>query len=104
MGRHAENQGYAACYTTESLTDTLSIDLAILLPVRPVPVYSAAVGLRMAEAGATVSDGLMVWLAPHANFAALVAARESARASLAYWVGLPSYNDALARAGLLSPS
>ena len=31
LGRCAEEQGYAACYTTESLTDTLSIDLAILL-------------------------------------------------------------------------
>lgn len=29
----------------------------------------------------------------------LAAARESARASLGYWVGLPSYNNSLARAG-----
>ncbi|MGY1602939.1 LLM class flavin-dependent oxidoreductase [Geodermatophilus sp. SYSU D00815] len=228
LGRCAEEQGYAACYTTESLTDTLSIDLAILLgtsrirvgsfvtisylrhpvvaaqmatvasdlsggrfvlgvglghkvrlealgvavgrpsadlpayvrdvkevlagrgrqrypdlppqsyqgrvldfrtPEHPVPVYSAAVGPAMAEAGAAVSDGLMVWLVPHAGIGELVAAarragersgraappveasvhafvgddldaaRESARSSLAYWVGLPAYNRALARAG-----
>jgi len=228
LGRCAEAQGYAACYTTESLTDTLSIDLAILLgtsririgsfvtlsylrhPViaaqmavtasdlsggrfvlgiglghkvrlealgvhvgrpaedlptyvrdvkavlegrgrerypdlpmqtyqgelldfrtsdHPVPVYTAAVGPRMAEAGAAVSDGVMVWLVPHSNIGELTAAaaragarsgrlappvevavhtfvtddlaaaRESARASLGYWVGLGSYNSALARAG-----
>jgi alkanesulfonate monooxygenase SsuD/methylene tetrahydromethanopterin reductase-like flavin-dependent oxidoreductase (luciferase family) len=228
LGRRAEDEGYAACYTTESLTDTLSIDLAILLgtsrirvgsfvalsylrhpviaaqmavtaadlsggrfvlglglghPVRlaalgvdvgkpaedlpayvadvravlegrgrerypdlppqtyqgelldfrrpehPVPLYTAAVGPRMAEAGAMVSDGVMVWLVPHSDIGALTAAaaragertgrpappvevavhtfvsddlagaRESARASLGYWVGLGSYNDALARAG-----
>jgi 5,10-methylenetetrahydromethanopterin reductase len=228
LGRCAEEQGYAACYTTESLTDTLSIDLAILLgtsrirvgsfvtisylrhpviaaqmattasdlsggrfvlgvglghkiriealgvpvgkpsvdlpayvrdvkevlagrgkqrypdlppqsyqgrlldfrtPEHPVPVYSAAVGPAMAEAGAAVSDGIMVWLVPHSGIGKLVAAagragertgraappveasvhvfvgddleaaRESARSSLSYWVGLPSYNRALARAG-----
>lgn len=231
LGRYAEEQGFAACYTTESLTDTLSIDLAILLgtnrirvgsfvsisylrhpviaaqmavtasdlsggrfvlglglghrvrvealgvsvgdpatdlpgyvrdvqavlggrgrqrypdlprqtyrgelldfrtPERPVPVYTAAVGPRMAEAGAAVSDGLMVWLVAHSNIGELTraaaragertgrtappveaavhafvtddtedlaTARESARTSLAYWVGLPSYNNALARAG-----
>lgn len=228
LGRYAEEQGFAACYTTESLTDTLSIDLAILLgtnrirvgsfvsisylrhpviaaqmavtasdlsggrfvlglglghrvrvealgvsvgdpatdlpgyvrdvqavlggrgrqrypdlprqtyrgelldfrtPERPVPVYTAAVGPRMAEAGAAVSDGLMVWLVAHSNIGELTraatragertdraappveaavhafvtddlaAARESARSSLAYWVGLPSYNNAVARAG-----
>jgi 5,10-methylenetetrahydromethanopterin reductase len=228
LGRCAEEQGYAACYTTESLTDTLSIDLAILLgtsrirvgsfvavsylrhpiiaaqmattasdlsggrfvlgvglghklrvealglpvgkpsvdlpsyvrdvkevlagrgkerypdlppqsyqgrlldfrtPEHPVPVYSAAVGPVMAEAGATVSDGLMVWLVPCSGIGKLVVAagragertgraappveasvhafisddldeaRESARSSLSYWVGLPSYNRALARAG-----
>jgi alkanesulfonate monooxygenase SsuD/methylene tetrahydromethanopterin reductase-like flavin-dependent oxidoreductase (luciferase family) len=228
LGRCAEDQGYAACYTTESLTDTLSIDLAILLgtsrirvgsfvtisylrhpviaaqmattasdlsggrfvlgvglghkvrlealgvpvgkpsvdlpsyvrdvkevlagrgmqrypdlppqsyqgrpldfrtPEHPVPVYTAAVGPKMAEAGATVSDGVMVWLVPHAGIGELLAAaaragertgrpappveasvhafvsddldaaRQTARASLAYWVGLPAYNSALARAG-----
>ena len=228
LGRCAEEEGYAACYTTESLTDTLSIDLAILLgtsrirvgsfvtisylrhpiiaaqmattasdlsggrfvlgvglghkvrlealgvfvgkpstdlpsyvrdvkevlagrgkarypdlppqsyqgrlldfrtPEHPVPVYTAAVGPRMAEAGAAVSDGVMVWLVPHSGIGELVAAagragerigraappvevsvhafvsddldaaRESARASLSYWVGLPAYNSALARAG-----
>jgi 5,10-methylenetetrahydromethanopterin reductase len=228
LGRCAEAEGYAACYTTESLTDTLSIDLAILLgtsrirvgsfvtisylrhpviaaqmattasdlsggrfvlgvglghkvrlealgvsvgrpsvdlpayvravkevlagrgkelypdlppqsyqgrlldfrtPERPVPVYTAAVGPTMAEAGAAVSDGVMVWLVPHAGIGDLVAApalaggrterpappvevsvhafvgddldaaRESARSSLSYWVGLPAYNSALARAG-----
>jgi alkanesulfonate monooxygenase SsuD/methylene tetrahydromethanopterin reductase-like flavin-dependent oxidoreductase (luciferase family) len=228
LGRWAEEDGYAACYTTESLTDTLSIDLAILLgtsrirvgsfvtisylrhpviaaqmattasdlsggrfvlgvglghkvrlealgvtvgkpsvdlpayvrqvkevlagrgrelypdlppqsyqgrlldfrtPEHPVPVYTAAVGPAMAEAGAAVSDGVMVWLVPHAGIGELVAAaaragersgraappvdasvhafvgddleaaRESARASLSYWVGLPAYNRALARAG-----
>jgi 5,10-methylenetetrahydromethanopterin reductase len=228
LGRCAEEHGYDACYTTESLTDTLSIDLAILLatsrirvgsfvtisylrhpviaaqmattasdlsggrfvlgvglghkvrlealgvpvgkpsvdlpsyvrdvkevlagrgkqrypdlppqsyqgrpldfrtPEHPVPVYTAAVGPKMAEAGATVSDGVMVWLVPHAGIGSLVAAaghagertgraappvevsvhlfvgddldaaRESARSSLSYWVGLPSYNSALARAG-----
>jgi 5,10-methylenetetrahydromethanopterin reductase len=228
LGRCAEDQGYAACYTTESLTDTLSIDLAILLgtsrirvgsfvtisylrhpviaaqmattasdlsggrfvlgvglghkvrlealgvqvgtpsvdlpsyvrdvkevlagrgkqrypdlppqsyqgclldfrtPEHPVPVYTAAVGPKMAEAGATVSDGVMVWLVPHAGIDAILAAagragertarpappvevsvhafvgddldmaRESARSSLSYWVGLPAYNNALARAG-----
>lgn len=228
LGRCAEEEGYAACYTTESLTDTLSIDLAILLgtsrirvgsfvtvsylrhpviaaqmattasdlsggrfvlgiglghkvrvealgvpvgkpsidlpsyvrdvkevlagrgrqrypdlppqsyqgrlldfrtPEHPVPVYTAAVGPTMAEAGATVSDGVMVWLVPRAGIGELLAAagraggrtaraappvevsvhafvdddldaaRESARSSLSYWVGLPSYNRALARAG-----
>lgn len=234
LGRYAEEQGFAACYTTESLTDTLSIDLAILLgtkrirvgsfvsicylrhpvvaaqmavtasdlsggrfvlglglghrvrvealgmsvgdpatdlpgyvrdvqailggrgrqrypdlpmqtyqgevldfrtPEHPVPVYTAAVGPRMAEVGAAVSDGLMVWLVAHSNIGELTraasragertgrtappveaavhafvtggaegagdlaAAREAARTSLAYWVGLPSYNTALARAG-----
>ena len=33
-------------------------------PEHPVPVYTAAVGPRMAEAGATVSDGVMAWLVP----------------------------------------
>jgi 5,10-methylenetetrahydromethanopterin reductase len=228
LGRCAEDEGYAACYTTESLTDTLSIDLAILLgtsrirvgsfvtisylrhpviaaqmattasdlsggrfvlgvglghkvrlealgvavgkpatdlpayvhdvkevlagrgrqrypdlppqsyqgrvldfrtPEHPVPVYTAAVGPKMAEAGATVSDGVMAWLVPHSGVGELVAAaarageatgraappveasvhafvtddldaaRESARSSLGYWVGLPAYNAALARAG-----
>lgn len=228
LGRCAEEEGYAACYTTESLTDTLSIDMAILLgtsrirvgsfvtisylrhpiiaaqmattasdlsggrfvlgvglghkvrvealgvpvgkpsvdlpsyvrdvkevlagrgkqrypdlppqsyqgrlldfrtPEHPVPVYTAAVGPTMAEAGATVSDGVMVWLVPRAGIGELLAAagrageragraappvevsvhafvdddldaaRESARSSLSYWVGLPSYNSALARAG-----
>jgi 5,10-methylenetetrahydromethanopterin reductase len=98
-------------------------------PEHPVPVYTAAVGSAMAEAGAAVSDGVMVWLVPHAGIGDLVAAagragertgraappveasvhafvgddldaaRESARSSLSYWVGLPSYNRALARAG-----
>jgi 5,10-methylenetetrahydromethanopterin reductase len=223
LGRCAEEQGYAACYTTESLTDTLAIDLAILLatsrirvgsfvavsylrhpvvaaqmavtaanlsggrfvlgvglghavrvealgltagsPVvdlpayvrdvkaildgrgrgrypglplqtyhdevldfptaeHEVPVYTAAVGPRMAEAGAAVSDGLMVWLVPRAGVGELRAAaaragahlpvevavhafvdddidaaRDSARASLGYWLGLPAYNAALVRAG-----
>jgi len=228
LGRCAEDEGYAACYTTESLTDTLSIDLAILLgterirvgsfvtisylrhpviaaqmattasdlsggrfvlgvglghkvrlealgvsvgkpsvdlpsyvrdvkevlagrgkqrypdlppqsyqgrvldfrtPEHPVPVFTAAVGARMAEVGAAVSDGLMVWLVPRSGIGALVAAagragertgraappveasvhafvsedldaaRESARSSLSYWVGLPAYNRALAAAG-----
>jgi 5,10-methylenetetrahydromethanopterin reductase len=228
LGRCAEEQGYDACYTTESLTDTLSIDLAILLgtsrirvgsyvtisylrhpviaaqmavtasdlsggrfvlglglghkvrlaalgvpvgqpstdlpayirdvkavlegrgrerypdlppqayqgtlldfrtPEHPVPVYSAAVGPRMAEAGAMASDGLMAWLVPRSAIGGLTAAaaragertgrsappveaavhafvtddlaaaREAARSSLGYWVGLPSYNSALARAG-----
>jgi 5,10-methylenetetrahydromethanopterin reductase len=223
MGRCAEEQGYAACYTTESLTDTLAIDLAILLgtsrirvgsfvavsylrhpvvaaqmavtaanlsggrfvlgvglghrvrvealgltagspmldlpayvrdvkaildgrgrvrypglPVQPyreevldfptsehpVPVYTAAVGPRMAEAGAAVSDGLMVWLVPQAGIGELRsaaaragdgvpidvavhayvsddidAARDAARASLGYWLGLPAYNEALVRSG-----
>ena len=228
LGRCAEAEGYAACYTTESLTDTLSIDLAILLgtsrirvgsfvtisylrhpiiaaqmattasdlsggrfvlgvglghklrvealgvpvgkpsvdlpsyvrdvkevlagrgkqrypglppqsyqgrlldfrtPEHPVPVYTAAVGPTMAEMGATVSDGVMVWLVPRAGIGELLAAagragertgrgappveisvhafvsddldaaREAARSSLSYWVGLPAYNRALARAG-----
>jgi 5,10-methylenetetrahydromethanopterin reductase len=228
LGRRAEEAGYAACYTTESLTDTLSIDLAILLgtsrirvgsyvavsylrhpvvaaqmavtasdlsggrfvlglglghkirlaalgvpsgtpsvdlpayvrdvkavldgrgrerypdlppqtyrdelldfrrPEHPVPVYTAAVGARMAEAGAMVSDGVMAWLVPRAGIGSLTAAtaragersgraappveatvhafvtddlaaaREAARAALGYWVGLPSYNRALAGAG-----
>lgn len=228
LGEWAEELGYDACYTTESLTDTLSIDLAILLatsrirvgsyiavsylrhpviaaqmavtasdlsggrfvlgvglghPVRlaalgvavgrpsidlveyvrdvkavlggrgrerypdlppqtyrdelldfrrpehPVPVYTAAVGARMAEAGATVSDGVMAWLVPRSAIGGLTeatsrvgertgraaprveaavhafvaedlpAAREAARAALGYWVGLPSYNRALAGAG-----
>jgi 5,10-methylenetetrahydromethanopterin reductase len=228
LGRCAEDEGYAACYTTESLTDTLSIDLAILLgtsrirvgsfvtisylrhpvvaaqmatvaadlsggrfvlgvglghrvrlealgvqvgkpstdlpnyvrdvkavlagrgkqrypdlppqsyqgrlldfrtPEHEVPVYTAAVGPTMAEAGAEVSDGVMVWLVPCSGIGELVeaasraalrtgrptppveasvhafvgddldAARESARSSLSYWVGLPAYNKALARAG-----
>ena len=220
LGRVAEGHGYAACYTTESLTDTLAIDLAILvatsrirvgsfvavsylrhpviaaqaaataadlsggrfvlglglghavrvgalgiavgrpatdlpayvrdvkavlsgrgrerypdLPVQTyqdqvldfrvpeyeVPVYTAAVGPRMAAAGAAVADGLMLWLVPHSGvgelraaagralpveasvhaFVAddLGAARAAARAALGYWVGLPAYNSALARAG-----
>lgn len=229
LGRVAEEQGYVACYTTESLTDTLAIDLAIALgtsrirvgsfvavsylrhpviaaqsavtisdlsggrfvlglglghrvrvealelaPGRPaadltgyvrdvravldgrgrerypglpvqtyqgeildfrtaevdVPVYTAAVGPRMAEQGAAVADGLMVWLVPHSGIPELTraaargaqradkaeavpmevavhafvtddldAARERARTSLAYWVGLTAYNTALARAG-----
>ena len=98
-------------------------------PEHPVPVYTAAVGPTMAEAGAAVSDGVMVWLVPHSGIGELVAAavprrradrppappveasvhafvsddldaaRESARSSLSYWVGLPAYNRALARAG-----
>src|SRR5687767_12599708 len=40
LGRCAEDQGYAACYTTESLTDTLSIDLAILLGTSRIRVGS----------------------------------------------------------------
>jgi alkanesulfonate monooxygenase SsuD/methylene tetrahydromethanopterin reductase-like flavin-dependent oxidoreductase (luciferase family) len=98
-------------------------------PEHPVPVYTAAVGPAMAEAGAAISDGVMVWLVPHAGIGELVAAatragertgraappveasvhtsvgndldaaRESARSSLSYWVGLPAYNRALARAG-----
>ena len=228
IGQRAEGHGYAACYTTESLTDTLSIDLAILLgtsrirvgsyvavsylrhpviaaqmavtasdlsggrfvlglglghkirlaalgvtsgtpsvdlpayvrdvkavldgrgrerypdlprqtyrdqlldfrkPEHPVPVYTAAVGARMAEAGAMVSDGVMAWLVPRAGIGSLTAAteragersgraappveaavhafvaddlpaaRDAARAALGYWVGLPSYNRALAAAG-----
>jgi 5,10-methylenetetrahydromethanopterin reductase len=228
LARAAEEHGYDACYTTESLTDALSIDLAMLLatkririgsyvsisylrhpiiaaamavtasdlsggrfvlglglghkvrlealgvtPGRPsedlpayvrdvkavlggrgrerypdlppqtyrdrllefrtpehqVPVYTAAVGPRMAEAGARESDGVMAWLVPRSAIAGLTAAtarageltgrsappveaavhayvtddlaagREAARASLSYWVGLASYNSALARAG-----
>jgi 5,10-methylenetetrahydromethanopterin reductase len=228
LGRCAEDLGYDACYTTESLTDTLSIDLAILLgtsrirvgsyvtisylrhpviaaqmavaasdlsggrfvlglglghkvrlaalgvpvgkpsvdlpayvrdvkavlegrgrerypdlppqtyrnellrfrtPEHPVPVYTAAVGPQMAEAGAAVSDGVMAWLVPRSGVGDLTAAaaraggrtgratppveasvhafvaddladaREAARGALSYWVGLPSYNSALARAG-----
>lgn len=220
LGRVAEGQGYASCYTTESLTDTLAVDLAILLatsrirvgsfvavtylrhpvvtaqaaataadlsggrfvlglglghPVRvgalglsvgrpatdlpayvrdvkavlsgrgrerypdlpvqtyqdqvldfrvpehEVPVHAAAVGPRMAAAGAAVADGLSVWLVPHGGIGELRAAagralpveasvhafvaddvdaaRAAARASLGYWVGLPAYNAALARAG-----
>src|SRR4051812_20182546 len=228
LGRCAEDEGYAACYTTESLTDTLSIDLAILLgtsrirvgsyvtisylrhpviaaqmavtaadlsggrfvlglglghkvrlaalgvpvgrptvdlpayvrdvkavlegrgreryaelplqtyrgelldfrtPEHPVPVYTAAVGQRMAEAGALESDGLMAWLVPRTAVGGLIAAaaragvrtgrpappveaavhayvaddlaaaRDAARASLAYWGGLPSYTRPLAAAG-----
>jgi 5,10-methylenetetrahydromethanopterin reductase len=228
LARAAEDAGYAAFYTTESLTDTLSIDLAMLLgtsrirvgscvaisylrhpviaaqmavtaadlsggrfvlglglghkvrlaalgvevgrpsedlpayvrdvkavlegrgrerypdlppqfyqgelldfrlPEHPVPVYTAAVGPKMAEAGAMVSDGVMAWLVPRSGLAVLAAAtaragertgrpapvveatvhafvtddlaaaRDAARASLGYWVGLPSYNSALARAG-----
>ena len=228
LGRVAEEHGYAACYTTESLTDTLAVDLAILLgttrirvgsyvavsylrhpvvaaqmavtasdlsggrfvlglglghrvrvealgvpvgrpsvdlpayvrdvkavlegrgrerypglppqvyqgqlldfrrPEHPVPVYTAAVGPRMAEAGAADSDGVMAWLVPRSAIGTLTAAtarvgertgrpappveatvhafvtddlaaaRDAARASLGYWVGLPSYNSALARAG-----
>ncbi|SFL49500.1 LLM class flavin-dependent oxidoreductase [Geodermatophilus ruber] len=228
LARCAEQLGYDACFTTESLTDTLSIDLAILLgtsrirvgsyvtvsylrhpviaaqmavtasdlsggrfvlgvglghpmrlralgvpvgrpsvdlpayvrdvkavlsgrgrqrypdlppqtyrdqlldfrrPEYPVPVYTAAVGARMAEAGAAVSDGVMAWLVPRSGVGALAAAtaragertgrpappvevtvhafvtddlaaaREAARAALSYWVGLPAYNRALAAAG-----
>src|SRR3954465_12792710 len=40
LGRCAEDEGYAACYTTESLTDTLSIDLAILLGTSRIRVGS----------------------------------------------------------------
>jgi 5,10-methylenetetrahydromethanopterin reductase len=99
------------------------------LPEHPVPVYTAAVGPKMAEAGAMVSDGVMAWLVPRSGLAVLAAAtaragertgrpapvveatvhafvtddlaaaRDAARASLGYWVGLPSYNSALARAG-----
>lgn len=229
LGSYAEELGYACCYTTESLTDTLGIDLAIALnttrirvgsfvaisylrhpvitaqsavlisdlsggrftlglglghrvrvealgiavgnppddlpayirdvralldghgheryaelppqiyqdtvldfrtPTYPLPVHAAAVGPRMAQAGAAVADGLMVYLVPRAELARLAEAaaagaraagratpvpidlavhafvdtdldraRECARASLAYWVGLPAYNAALARAG-----
>lgn len=207
LGRHAEDLGYTHCYTTESLTDTLAIDLAIALrterirvgsfvaisylrhpviaaqaavtiselsggrfvlgvglghrvrvealgvpvgdppddlPVQTyqgveldfrtsayrVPVHAAALGPRMAEAAASVADGLMVYLMPRAGMADLAraaergarsadrptpvpldlalhafvhddldVARDAARASLAYWVGLPAYNAALARAG-----
>ena len=228
LGQRAEQLGYDACYTTESLTDTLSIDLAILLgtsrirvgsyvtisylrhpiitaqmavvasdlsggrfvlglglghrvrlaalgvesgaptvdlpryvcdvkavlsgrgrerypdlppqtyrgemldfrtPEHPVPVYTAAVGARMAEAGSMVSDGVMAWLVPRSGVGQLTSAtaraggrsgrpappveasvhtfvdedlataREAARAALSYWVGLPSYNRALAGAG-----
>jgi 5,10-methylenetetrahydromethanopterin reductase len=228
LGRWAEDHGYDACYTTESLTDTLSVDLAIVLgtsrirvgsyvaisylrhpvvaaqmavvasdlsggrfvlglglghklrlaamglpsgtpsvdlpayvrdvkavlsgrgrerypdlppqtyrgelldfrrPEHPVPVFTAAVGARMAEAGSMVSDGVMAWLVPRSGIGELTAAtaragectgraappveaavhtfvsddlaaaREAARAALAYWVGLPSYRRALAGAG-----
>src|SRR5512133_2999613 len=40
LGRCAEEQRYAACYTTESLPDTLSIDLAILLGTSRIRVGS----------------------------------------------------------------
>lgn len=229
LGRHAEELGYACCYTTESLTDTLGIDLAIALeterirvgsfvaisylrhpvitaqtatlisdlsggrftlglglghrvrvealgistgkpsqdlpgyirdvralldgrgherypdlppqvyqdtvlefrtPAYPLPIHAAAVGPRMAEAGAAVADGLMAYLVPRSELPRLAEAaaagaraagrptpapidlavhafvdddlgraRDCARASLAYWVGLPAYNAALARAG-----
>ncbi|MPZ88993.1 MAG: LLM class flavin-dependent oxidoreductase [Nitriliruptorales bacterium] len=229
LAGRAEELGYTACYTTESLTDTLSIDLAIALgtakirvgsfvaisylrhplitaqaavtiadlshgrfvlglglghrvrvealgvpvgrpsedlpgyirdvkglldgsvrdrypdlpvqtyqdavleirkPRHHVPVHAAAVGPKMAEAGAAVADGLMVYLVPRSGLGEVSAAaargarragrdtsvpvdlavhafvgddlgvaRDRARGSLAYWVGLPAYNAALARAG-----
>lgn len=224
LGRTAEDLGYDACYTTESLTDALAIDLAIALrterirvasfvsisylrhpliaaqaavtisdlsggrfvlglglghrprveavgidvgrpsvdltgyirdvqailagrihdrypdlpvqtyqgkrldvrtPRHDLPVYAAAVGPTMTAAGATTADGLMVYLVPRRGLQQLVrlaatargtqtpvdfalhafvgddlaVARDQARASLTYWVGLPAYNSALARAG-----
>lgn len=98
-------------------------------PEHPVPVYTAAVGPRMAEAGAVESDGVMAWLVPRPGIGRLTAAtaragdrtgraappveaavhafvtddlaagRAAARASLSYWVGMASYNSALAGAG-----
>jgi 5,10-methylenetetrahydromethanopterin reductase len=62
LGRRAEEAGYAACYTTESLTDTLSIDLAILLGTSRIRVgsYVAVSYLRhpiiAAQMAVTASD------------------------------------------------
>ncbi|MPZ74587.1 MAG: LLM class flavin-dependent oxidoreductase [Nitriliruptorales bacterium] len=106
--------------------------LDVRTPRHPLPVYAAAVGPKMAAAGATCADGLMVYLVPRTGIAALAdavakgaaeagrsahvpidfalhafvdddlaAARDSARRSLTYWVGLPAYNAALARAGFV---
>ena len=96
-----------------------------------VPVYTAAVGPRMTALAGTMSDGAMMYLVPKSGLAASRAAmrsaaeaagrdpaavelnlgvhvfcsedeamaRDQARGSLAYWVGLGAYNDSLRRSG-----
>lgn len=62
LGRRAEDLGYAACYTTESLTDALAIDLAIALGTRRIRVGSfVAISylrhpLIAAQGAVTISD------------------------------------------------
>jgi alkanesulfonate monooxygenase SsuD/methylene tetrahydromethanopterin reductase-like flavin-dependent oxidoreductase (luciferase family) len=62
LGRCAEDFGYSCCYTTESLTDTLAIDLAIALGTERIRVGSfvAVTYLRhpvtTAQAAVTISD------------------------------------------------
>jgi alkanesulfonate monooxygenase SsuD/methylene tetrahydromethanopterin reductase-like flavin-dependent oxidoreductase (luciferase family) len=102
-------------------------------PTNRVPVYTAAVGLRMAELGGEISDGIMVHLVPRTRLSAvreavnrgaqksarapgdieinvglhtlvsddLELARQKARESLTYWVGLPSYNQSISDAGFV---
>jgi alkanesulfonate monooxygenase SsuD/methylene tetrahydromethanopterin reductase-like flavin-dependent oxidoreductase (luciferase family) len=102
-------------------------------PMNPVPVYTAAVGVRMAELGGEISDGIMMHLVPRSRLPAireavargaqkagrnpraielnlglhtLVAddlelARQKARESLTYWVGLPSYNQSIRDTGFV---
>ena len=69
LGRAAEDAGHAACYTTESLTDTLSIDLAILLGTSRIRVGSyvsisylrhPVVAAQMAVTAADLSGGRFV--------------------------------------------
>lgn len=103
-------------------------------PTYDLPIYAAALGPEMAEvASAGLADGLMAYLVPRAGLQNLLdasargaaavgapapvpvdlavhafladdldVARQQARAALAYWVGLRSYNAALARAGFES--
>lgn len=100
-------------------------------PTVRVPVHTAAVGPRMAELAGELSDGVMMHLVPRSGLGAmrdaaargaarvgrdpgaiemvlglhtlvhddLERARSLARESLAYWVGLPSYNRSLRDAG-----
>jgi alkanesulfonate monooxygenase SsuD/methylene tetrahydromethanopterin reductase-like flavin-dependent oxidoreductase (luciferase family) len=96
-----------------------------------VPIYTAAVGPRMTALAGAIADGMLIYLVPRGGLARArstmeagaveagrdpsavelnvgvhvfcsedeALARDKARGSLAYWVGLGAYNDSLRRSG-----